>query len=464
MDFSLLFVLPDRKNQNILTIKMGDKHQFPAYEKPVGVNVGFDESQLYNDFFQNLTGISVFRKYTFNTNNYIVFVFELIEEKNSIPTDGYNWISYNEFLSGEQNAEIKNIADSVRRCYNKSANMPWVNEDGFSPYFAWLYEVCAANDICINGKIAQVKNAYVSTVFCIPTETENFYMKIPGKVYITELPFTYELKKLGMIEYPFWVDFNADMNVFLMKDMRGIDLPSQSDMDTLKKVVVQLARTQKDSIQYLPLECKYNDYRLNTIFADLSDFPQRVFNILLETQYKITHNEKMKLEQNIKSAIKLLESIKHKSIPDVIQNGDVRPGNIRVINNSYIFYDWAWGAVSHPFLELSTFLHIIRRSLPEDIPAKKILVESYLSEWLEYGTQDELNTVFTILDDLKELFMAYSDYIWVEDIYSESNEPIESMSADGWLLERRNYYFEKVLRRFIEKDLSYTQMQIWSCS
>ena len=452
MDFNLLFILPDKENENVLLLKADGKYQPPAYDKLVSVNVGFDEPQLYNDFFRNLTGVSVYRRYSFNTDNYVVFVFECADKQNLEPENGYCWVSYSDFLCSQQSHEIKNIINNTKCYYNKSINMPWVSIDGITPYFNWLYEVCSARNILINGEITQVKNAYVSNVYCIPTNMGSLYMKIPGKVFITELPFTYELKKIGMADNPVWVDFNSNMNVFLMHDMGGIDLPDKSDIETLKKVMVKLARTQKESIQHLPLGCEHNDYKIDTVLSDLSDFPGRVFDILSQTKYRITHDEKQKLESNIESAIKLLEVVKSKSIPDVIQNGDVRPGNIRVIDNEYIFYDWAWGAVSHPFHEPIAFLHIIRRNLLADIPSKNILVETYLNEWLEYGTQDELKTVFTILDDLKDLFWAHADYIWVKDIYSASNEPIELMSADGWLLERRIYYFESVLRRFIERD------------
>lgn len=452
MDYSLLFVLPDRENNNILALNAGIEYELPAYGSPVGENVAFDDAQPYNDFFESLTGVPVYRRYSFNTANYVVFVFEQADETTSVQKNKCEWISYSKFSAKQQNDEIKSIASSASNHYNKSVNMSWVNAGGFTPYFSWLREVCSKNNFVINGKITQVKNAYVSNVFCIPTDTGNLYMKIPGKVYITELPFTHELKKLGMADHPAWVDFDSKLNVFLMKDMGGTDLPDKSDMETLKKVMVQLARVQKNSIQYLPLDCEHNDYSFDTILSDLNDFPQKAFDILLQTKYKITHDEKHKLEQNVKSAIKLFDVVKSTPIPDIIQNGDVRPGNIRVVGNDIIFFDWAWGAVSHPFLEPASFLHIIRRSLPADISAKNILVETYLNEWLEYGTQDELKAVFTILDDLKELFWAYTDYIWVEDIYSASNEPVETMSADGWLLERRNYYFESVLRRFINKD------------
>ena len=472
MDFNLLLILPDIENQNILITKTHSKYQLPVYDKPIDINIGFDEPQLYNDFFRDLTGISVFRRYSFNTDNYVVFVFEQTGKLNAVPTNEYSWISYREFLYKEssdrqqaienqaiknqtidnQTIEIKNILRAVSCHYNKSVNMPWVSESGFSPYFIWLYEICSAKNIHINGEITQVKNAYVSSVFCIPTDTGNLYMKIPGKISITELPFNCELRKFGLINFPVWVDFNLEMNVFLMKDMTGIDLPPQSNIDTLKKVIIQLARTQKESIPYLPLNCKHYDYRLGTLIKNLNDFPKQAYDILLGTQYRITYEEKEKLEKSTKRAIELLHFVKNKPIPDVIQNGDVRPGNIRVVGDKYNFYDWAWGAVSHPFIEVTTFLHIIRRSLPENIPAKEIIIDAYLSEWLEYGTYDELKRVFTILDDLKELFMAYADYLWVEDIYSAYDGPIEVMSADGWLLERRNYYFGVVLRRFFEKS------------
>lgn len=335
MDFSLLFVLPDRKNKNILTVQIGDRYNLPTYDKPVGVNAGFDESQLYNDFFRDFTGISVFRRYIFNTDNYVVFVFEQTDEMNNVPNNECQWILYSDFLDGQQNGEIKNIVSSVSRYYNKSVNMPWIN--GFSAYFAWLREVCSAKNICINGPITQVKNAYVSTVFCIPTNDGKLYMKIPGKVYISELTFTNELRKLKITDLPVWVDYNSDMNVFLMKDMCGTNLSPQSDIETLKKVVLRLARMQKNSIQYLPLDFEHNDYRLGTILNNLNDFPQQAFEILLETRYKITYDEKEKLERNLRFAVKLLESIMNLPIPDTIQHGDLNLGNIRIVGEKVIF-------------------------------------------------------------------------------------------------------------------------------
>jgi hypothetical protein len=137
-------------------------------------------------------------------------------------------------------------------------------------------------------------------------------------------------------------------------------------------------------------------------------------------------------------------------IPSTIQHGDLRPCNIRVVEDSYIFYDWAWSAISHPFIDISQFLHIIRGTIPDD--SKDFLVNAYLNEWVEHGTFEQLKSAYLIINELKELFMAFSDYQWLVGIFNECNGKIDEMSADGWLLKRRYYYFSRILKRFIEKE------------
>lgn len=448
--FNLLLMLPDSKNERVLACKGGNG--LPSYTELVGENVAFDEPQMYNNYFREITGIPVYRRYTFNTPNYVVFVFEQANRDNVIPRNGFDWVSYDDFMAANCD-EVNKIAKSVSLHYNLSKNMPWVNAKGFTPYFAWLNSVCEKNGIRINGEIVQLKNAYVSTVLCAPTDMGNVYMKIPGKLYIAELSFTSELRKLGIADLPGWIDFDLNMNVVLMKDMGGNDLPNQSDIDTLKVVILQYAQIQKDSILHLPLNFEHYDNTIAAILDKLDTFPQKSFEMLKGTQYEISKDELAKLSDHITTAAALLKSINHIPVPDTIHHGDVRPGNIRVVDGNYIFYDWSWGAISHPFIEIVSFLHIIRRTLPNE-SAKEMLIDSYLQEWLSYGTLNDLKYAFSTLSVLKDLFFALVDYDWVEAIKRSSNESIDFMSADGWLLERRNYYFANVLRRFIKAPLA----------
>jgi len=273
-------------------------------------------------------------------------------------------------------------------------------------------------------------------------------MKIPGRTFITELPFTQRLKRLGLVDLPNWIDCNESINVYLMSDMGGNDLPNQSDVGTVQNVILQYANIQKASIPHIPLNFKHYDNTIAAILHKLKTFPKKSCEILQGTLHALTVEEVHKLEEQMKTATAMLESIVSISIPDTIHHGDVRPGNIRVIDSQYMFYDWAWGAVSHPFIEVVSFIHIIRRTLPDE-SARETLVDNYIREWLEYGSYDDLKYVFSVLAVLKDLFFAIVDYDWVEAIAQSSTEPINPMSADGWLLERRIYYFANVLKRFI---------------
>jgi len=447
----LLFVLPNRNNQKVLAKQVGNEFRLPAYDELVGENVGFDEPQTHNDFFRERTGIPVFRRYSFNTQSYAVFIMEQTSA-DALPANEYDWTAFDEYISSQESGELRDIARSVSLYYNTSANMPWVNASGFSAYLAWLYRVCEEKGIQIIDEITQVKNAYVSTVFCVPTDAGNLYMKIPGKVFITELPFTRELKKMEMANLPVWVAHDCGMNVILMEDMGGCNLPSQSSIEVFTDVLLALSEVQMASTKHLPLQCSYN-HSLDAILENLSAFSQKAFEILQGTQHEITQSDLTKLARNIASATAMLKPIMNLPIPDTIQHGDVRPGNIRVVDGNYMFYDWAWGAVSHPFIEASQFLNIIKKNLPSGIPAQEILLDAYLREWLAYGSYEELKSAFAVLDDLKELFMAYVDCLWLETIVSMCGEGIEAMSADGWLLERRMYYFAKVLHIFLEKEI-----------
>lgn len=337
MNFNLLFILSDKHNKNVLAIKVDKDYRFPFFDKLVGDDVEFSDSpQLYNDFFKKNTGISVFRRYSFNTQHYVAFVFEQSGKMDITPTSGYEWVTYDDFIDAQQDDELREIACGVSRNYTKSINMPWVNADGYTPYFNWLYKVCNKKDIHINGEIKQIKSAFVSTVFCVPTDSGNLYMKIPGKVHITELAFLRELINLNIASLPVWVDYDLDMNVFLMEDMGGEELSWQSDIDTFKKVILQYSKVQKQSFPHLPLKCKYNDYRIATIINKLSGLLEKAFQILMGAKYSITKDECEKLAQNIKSAAVMLKSISGIKIPDTIRHGDFRPGNVRAAGEKYI--------------------------------------------------------------------------------------------------------------------------------
>jgi len=274
----------------------------------------------------------------FNTDKYVVFVCEQANEAISMPMNEYRWVSYDEFLSGHQDDEIKKIAASVKRDYDKN--------NGFAPYFAWLRSVCAEKNIRIIGDIAQVKSEWV---FRVPSNTGDLYLKIVGDIDINEAIFTHKLMESGVPNLPEWIAYSPDLNAFLMQDMGGNDLSSCSDMeiDGLLNLFAALSRTQKTSIPYVNSEDFYGyDYRIGATIDELKDFPRNAYKILSGTQYEITLDEKKKLIRNTECVIAVLKSINNVRIPDTIHNSDMAAYNVRCVEGKYIFYDWAWGGAS----------------------------------------------------------------------------------------------------------------------
>lgn len=244
-------------------------------------------------------------------------------------------------------------------------------------------------------------------------------------------------------------------NVTLMRDMKGNDLPEKLDLDVGCALLHAYAKIQKQSIPYaMALPADFNDYRIESMIGELDGFPERVYQRMRGTKHETTQAQGSKLRKNVAIAVDLLRQVMDGNIPTTVQHGDLRPGNIRAVDGEYIFYDWAWSAIAHLFIDISLFLHTMRKSLSVGIPAREMLIESYLNEWSIYGTRESLREEFEIIDALKELFMAFYDFHWLETIWNACGEDIDPLSADGWLLARRLHYFSSVLCRFIEKDLS----------
>ena len=269
MNSKLLFILPDSSNQSILAAKTDDGCQLPAYAELINDNEDIPVPQLhdtpyvYNGFFKNLTGVSVYRRYVINTETIIAYVCEQANETN-IAANGYTWISYDDLLCTEQNCEIRQIVNSVRNNYN--------NATSFTPYIAWLRSICAQKNIQIAEEVAQIKGAWL---FRAASNIGDLYMKISGKGYASELAFMRKLIEANVPNLPEWVGYNDDLNVFLMKDMGGEDLSSISsmDMESLCNLFIALARMQKASITHVNSAyfCGY-DYRINAIISEIKNF------------------------------------------------------------------------------------------------------------------------------------------------------------------------------------------------
>jgi len=237
--------------------------------------------------------------------------------------------------------------------------------------------------------------------------------------------------------------------------MGGCDLSllPTLEMETALNMFIALSRLQKDSIQYVKSEgfCSV-DYRIGTMLKELDELPEIAYTMLSDTQYRITRDETEKLKQNAEHIKMVLKSIHHSCLPDTIHHGDLGTYNVRIIDGKSIFYDWGCGGVSHPFFDTFRLLSSIRGKLPADVSSKEMIIDTYLGEWLEYGSREELNSIFRVIDGLAGFYMAYVKYIRARNLHFSFAVKPEAISADGLGLDMRYSTASTYLKRFIANE------------
>ena len=144
----------------------------------------------------------------------------------------------------------------------------------------------------------------------------------------------------------------------------------------------------------------------------------------------------------------MCERIQFSTIPDSVEHGDIRPGNIRITEKGIIFFDWAWSAFAHPFFSVSSFIHVIRRSLSD--PKKRPYV-MFLKEWSGFGDDESLIELYQLIDEVRDLYFVLGDSRWLKEIQEALNWNTPHISSpDALALDRRQYYYARVLRRLVK--------------
>ena len=85
-------------------------------------------------------------------------------------------------------------------------------------------------------------------------------------------------------------------------------------------------------------------------------------------------------------------------VPETLLHGDLHPRNVAVRDGRALSFDWTDGSVSHPFLDLVTFVEE-RSPISQD----KRLTDAYLAEWEEYASPADLRRALELADELGAL-------------------------------------------------------------
>jgi hypothetical protein len=451
MNKELFFILPEPSGRRVLATCQDQGWTLPRYPRQVPTNAGFSNPAPFNAWFRQEYGPEVFRRYAVDAEHAAVAAYVLQAHRDPVDLRaGASWVAP-KTLDGFCAARptLRAALHAALDAATPSRTMPWAREGGCDEAIAWLLQALARHGLAPAGPIEQVKNAYVSTVLRCPTRAGFVYLKwLPG-VFVRELEVTQALARRGIARLPHWLAADAERNMILMPDMGGRDLDAGAGLEVWKQVMRELARFQLAS---LPLvspgpPSPFYDWRVPALMDALPTLAREAQALLRGSPYQLAGTEVARLEARLPQWRQLCAQIGASGLPDALDHGDLRPGNVRLVGDEVIFYDWAWSSVAHPFASAAMFLHVVRHDI-ETPGALEALRDAYLEAWTAYGSGEHLRATFGLVDEAKMVYAAIADAQWVRDVQEALGwQPPRPGSADAWTLDRRQYYLARVVRR-----------------
>jgi hypothetical protein len=231
--------------------------------------------------------------------------------------------------------------------------------------------------------------------------------------------------------------------------MGGCDLENNLTLDNLQHFVRFFAQFQQTTLEHIPNGDVWPFYDLRTsgLESRVAALVDEAPVLLADSPYALNEGEHERLKKQIGAWESLCREMVQTALPDAIDHGDLRPSNIRINTGGFVLYDWAWSAICHPFVGLASFLHIVRKRL-KDAPKNRLyLRDAYLETWEEYASISDLQHCFALIERAIALYGVAIDAEWLRAIKNTLDSPPPPLSADAWTLNRRQYYYAKVLRR-----------------
>jgi hypothetical protein len=159
-------------------------------------------------------------------------------------------------------------------------------------------------------------------------------------------------------------------------------------LDQSQDAVRLFARIQIDcsvrNDRWVELGCP--DRRLETLPRDLERMLTDSRAMQPHTASGLDERDRDALIRATPCLTDLCHQVAEGSIPQTLVHWDFRPGNIRVIENDFLFYDWGQTVISHPFFSIARFMEI--PWLTEE--QRQAVGEAYLEPWATYRPMESL--------------------------------------------------------------------------
>jgi hypothetical protein len=313
----------------------------------------------------------------------------------------------------------------------------WTRPGWYAEALPWIDEQLAAAGTPRTGLPSQVRSWGLSNVLRLPTSKGDVYFKAlahsstirPARADAPPLLFAHEpvlLQKLsearpGEVPAPLAID--EERAWMLLPDL-GPALAREPEVSLWIESLRGHARLQRSFAdqpeRLLSFTCV--DRRLWVLDGEID----RLFGPNAATE-RLEPAERAKLPRRadqLRDAIAELSAI---GVPETLLHGDLHPRNLAVRDGKVLAFDWTDAAVSHPFLDLVTFVE--KRSPLSTDPRVK---DAYLAEWAAYASPEALRRALGLAEELGALHQTMTS-LYLPDYLSGPSAEAMVRGATWWL-------------------------------
>lgn len=287
----------------------------------------------------------------------------------------------------------------------------WTKPEWYDEVLPWIAEHVEAT-----GPWTQVRSWGLSNVLRFPTAGGDVYFKAiahsttitPTRPDALPMLFAHEplflqrmsIDRPGEVPAPIAID---EKRAWMLLPDAGTPLADETDVEVWIDAVRRHARLQRSYAdqpgRLLGFSCA--DRRLAVLDAELDRLLGP--NLITERLEPAERDQLPDRGKKLRAAIIELAAI---DVPETLLHGDLHPRNIAVRNGIPLAFDWTDAALSHPFLDLVTFVEETRSQLSAD----PRVLDAYLGEWEEYASPADLRRALELADELGALYqiMTYA--------------------------------------------------------
>lgn len=320
---------------------------------------------------------------------------------------------------------------------------------GFCQFFLAFIGNCMYNFKRLYfGAVILVRLLYVvkwnvSSVFSAGSSSGVVYQKIVSNVYVARM-WTERLLSELYGGYPRYLSVTPDGAAGLMLEMPGHDA-EELDIGQFCHVLHRWSEMQISSAgnntHQLP---DFSLWRLSAALDNLSVDVGQLFSLV---GHVLSPDDMRRFQMKLSGVRATLARLSAVGIPDTLCHGDIRPGNIRMIGEETVLYDWGMAFYGFPFYDALHFLRVLLRSLTP--PQMEQLKSAYLSPWQRRFPQDRLQEAWELGQQSMGYFMLHADCGWVLGILEACGGVPADGTMDGHAFSCRLRSFEKVFYRFL---------------